>query len=197
MQAAIETRTHTLALVAGQESRHANHYTTRLLLLLLLLHSPAISLGFPNFGEIFACDSVNPTIMVVTFRLRRWCMQGVFLLQAFTRLGHECQDVDVMECMCAQTRPRFILSSKRVWGGGGGEGNGVRTHVHYEGKKSPLAENFPQRKTELLVLMDGCLSSQQHASVTPGTGLLRQLYVLTHRGRRCRSNLLSHLVTAY
>ena len=30
--------------------------------------------------------------------------------------------VCVMECMCAQTRPQFILSSERVffWGGGGG-----------------------------------------------------------------------------
>ena len=33
----------------------------------------------------------NPTIVVVTFHLRRWCMLGVFLLLAFTCLGHECQ----------------------------------------------------------------------------------------------------------
>ena len=33
----------------------------------------------------------NPTIKVVTFRLRGWCMLGVFLLPAFTRLGHERQ----------------------------------------------------------------------------------------------------------
>ena len=32
----------------------------------------------------------NPTIKVVKFRLRGWCMLGVFLLPAFTRLGHEC-----------------------------------------------------------------------------------------------------------
>ena len=31
----------------------------------------------------------NPTIEVVTFRLRDWCMLGVLLLTAFTRLGHE------------------------------------------------------------------------------------------------------------
>ena len=36
--------------------------------------------------------------------------------------------VHIMECMCAQTRPRFILSSERVLG------NGVRTHVNSEGK---------------------------------------------------------------
>ena len=35
----------------------------------------------------------NPTIKVVTFRLRGWCVLGVFLLLAFTRLGHEHQDL--------------------------------------------------------------------------------------------------------
>ena len=35
----------------------------------------------------------NPTTKVVTFRLRGWCVLGVFLLRAFTRLGHERQDL--------------------------------------------------------------------------------------------------------
>ena len=35
----------------------------------------------------------NPTIKVLTFRLRGWCVLGVFLLPAFTRLGHERQDL--------------------------------------------------------------------------------------------------------
>ena len=35
----------------------------------------------------------NPTIMVVTFRLRGWWVLGVYLLPAFTRLGHERQDL--------------------------------------------------------------------------------------------------------
>ena len=35
----------------------------------------------------------NPTIEVVPFRLRGWCMLGAFLLPAATRLGHECQDL--------------------------------------------------------------------------------------------------------
>ena len=35
----------------------------------------------------------NPTIEVVTFRLREWCMPDVFLLPAFTRLGHKFQDL--------------------------------------------------------------------------------------------------------
>ena len=34
----------------------------------------------------------NLTIEVVTFHLHGWCMLGVFLLLAFTSLGHECQD---------------------------------------------------------------------------------------------------------
>ena len=36
--------------------------------------------------------------------------------------------VRAMECMCAQTRPRFILSRERVLG------NGSRTHVNSKGK---------------------------------------------------------------
>ena len=35
----------------------------------------------------------NPTIEVVTFHLCGWCMLGVFLLSAFTCLGHEYQDL--------------------------------------------------------------------------------------------------------
>ena len=35
----------------------------------------------------------NLTIEVVTFLLRGWCMLGVFLLLAFTRLGNECQAI--------------------------------------------------------------------------------------------------------
>ena len=43
-----------------------------------------------------------------------------------------------MKCMCAQTRPQFILSSERVFGG-----------MEFEPmltprKKSPLPENFPR-----------------------------------------------------
>ena len=60
------------------------------------LRSPAISLGFTTFGWDFCvCDRFffNPTIKVVTFRLRGWCVLGVFLLPAFTHLGHECQDL--------------------------------------------------------------------------------------------------------
>ena len=46
-------------------------------------------------------------------------MLGVFLLPAFTRLGHECRSGNA----CVH-EPWSILSSKRVLG------NGVRTHVN-------------------------------------------------------------------
>ena len=47
-----------------------------------------------------------------------------------------------MKCMCAQTRPWFILSSKRVLGG-----------MEFEPMltprdKSPIPENIPQRRIE-------------------------------------------------
>ena len=35
----------------------------------------------------------NPTSDMVTFHLHGWCMLGVFLLLAFTCLGHERQDL--------------------------------------------------------------------------------------------------------
>ena len=43
-----------------------------------------------------------------------------------------------MECMCAWTRPRFILSSERVLG------NGLRTHVNFQGKVPSFGTNLPK-----------------------------------------------------
>ena len=64
-----------------------------LTLLFFCLRSPAFPLGFTILGEIFAYVTVfNPTIEVATLRRHGWYMLGVFLLPAFTRLGHECQD---------------------------------------------------------------------------------------------------------
>ena len=68
-----------------------NHYS-------FLCRPTSTSLGFTIFGETFVYVTVfvlflNPAIEVVTFRLRGWCMLGVFLSPAFTRLGHEYQDL--------------------------------------------------------------------------------------------------------
>ena len=83
---------------------------------------PAISLGFTIFGEIFfGCDRfIDPTIEVVTFRLRGRCMLGAFLLPAFTRLGHEHQDL-LSPCDGMHVRTdwksvyTFIRKSLREW----------------------------------------------------------------------------------
>ena len=50
-------------------------------------------LNFEGVCHGVAPPFFNPTIKVVTFRLRGWCLQGLFLLPAFTRLGHEHQDL--------------------------------------------------------------------------------------------------------
>ena len=51
--------------------------------------------GVHHFGRDFCvCDGfVHPTTEKVTFRLRGWCMPGMFSLPAFTHLGQECQDL--------------------------------------------------------------------------------------------------------
>ena len=100
--------------------------------LLLLLHSQLYLWGSPVLVRFLPMwPFSNPTIEVVTFRLHGWCMLGVFLLPALTRLGHECKDLlspfDEMHVCSAQTTPQFILSSERVLG------NGVRTHVNLKG----------------------------------------------------------------
>ena len=104
----------------------------------------------------------NPTIKVVTFCLRGWCVLGVFLLPAFTRLGHERQDLlSAMKCMCAQTRPWFILSSERVLGE-----NGVWTHVNSKGK-IPWTGKCPQRRIEPATLWTASPSTTNWAIPAP------------------------------
>ena len=70
------------------------------------------------------------TIQVVTFGLRGRCMLGVFLSSSSPVLDMNVRifGVPATECMCAQTRHRFILSSERFLK------NGVRTHVDSKAK---------------------------------------------------------------
>ena len=79
----------------GEQTDHGGERVCNHSLLLLILRFPARSLGLTILGEIFAYVTVffNTTIEVVTFHLRGWCILGVFLLWAFTHLGHKCQDL--------------------------------------------------------------------------------------------------------
>ena len=90
----------------------------------------------------------NPTIQVVTFRLRGWCVLGVFLLPAFTRLGHERQDLlspcDEMH-VCTDYTSAYTLIQKSFWG------NGVWTHVISKGKILSTGK-IPQRRIEPVTL---------------------------------------------
>ena len=72
----------------------------------------------------------NPTIEVVTFRLCGWWMLGVFLLPAFTRLEHECQDLfeSVQWNACVHRQDLGLYSHPKYF-----LGNGVRTHVNAKG----------------------------------------------------------------
>ena len=107
--------------------------------LLLLLCSPAVSLGFTILGEIFAYLTVcliqplrqSHSVFVdgacwVCFCCWHWPVQDMNI-----RIFWVC----AMECMCAQTRPRSILSSKSFWG--------MESELMVTPReKSPLVEKF-------------------------------------------------------
>ena len=67
--------------------------------LLLLLHSPAISLGFTILGEILAYVTVfNPTMEVVTFRLRGWVSAESWLpCQMLGIIGSELNQISDLQ----------------------------------------------------------------------------------------------------
>ena len=89
-------------------------------------------------GEIFAyAFFFNPTIKVVTFCLRGWCVLGVFLLPAFTRVEHEHQSMQWNAC--AHRLDLSLYSHLKEFFGG----------MEFEPmltprEKSPLPENFPR-----------------------------------------------------
>ena len=121
-----------------------------LLYLLLLLLCSQLYLWDSPFWLRFLhmWPHYNPTIEVVTFHLHGWCMLGVFLLLAFTCLGHECQDL--MSLCDGMNECRLDLGlyshSKEFWG------NGVRTHVKSKEKIPSTWKNSPQRRIKPTVL---------------------------------------------
>ena len=72
----------------------------------------------------------TPTLEVVTFHLRGWCMPGVFLLPAFTCVRYECHDlcVEPVWWNACVYRPDLSLYShpKEL-------GDGVRIHDNSKG----------------------------------------------------------------
>ena len=104
---------------------------------------PSYISGVHHFWVIFLrmWPFFNPTIKVVTFRLRGWCVLGVFVLPAFTRLGHERQDLlspcDEMH-VCTDQTSVFTLIRKSFLG------NGVWTHVVTPREKSLYRNIFPE-----------------------------------------------------
>ena len=83
----------------------------------------------------------NPTVKVVTFHLRGWCVLGVFLLPAFTHLGHERQGSfeSVRWNACVHRLDLSLYSHPKEFFGG----------MEFEPmlsprEKSPLPENVPR-----------------------------------------------------
>ena len=110
---------------------------------LLRLRSPARSLGFTILGEIFVYVTIfNPTIDVVTFSFRGWCMLGV-LFYANIHLSRTWMSGSfdsVQWNACVHRLDLYLYSHlKEFWG------NGVRTHVNSNGK-SPLLEKILPRE---------------------------------------------------
>ena len=101
--------------------------------------------GVHHFGWDFCvCDRFfNPSIEVVTFCLHGWCMLGVFLLPAFTRLGHERQDLLSLCNGMHVCTDLSLYSHPKEFGG-----NGVRTHFNSKRKILSTGKNCPQRRIE-------------------------------------------------
>ena len=87
----------------------------------------------------------------------------MFLLPAFTRLEHECQDLFrpcVRMHVCTDYRLRFILSSERVSLGGGG-GGGVEPILTPRGE-SPRPQTFSSEDDRINEAASGRTASPTH-----------------------------------
>ena len=99
-------------------------------LLLELLRSKLYLLGVPFFMRFLRIwPFFSQTIEVVC--LHRWCMLGVILWLAFTRLGHECQDLlsPVWWNASVQRLDLSLYSHPKSFGE-----MGVRIHAKSKGK---------------------------------------------------------------
>ena len=72
---------------------------------------------------MFVFVLIYPAIEVVTFCLRGWCMLGLFVLLAFTRLGHKSFE-SVRWNTCALRLDLGLYSHPKESGGVGGGGGG-------------------------------------------------------------------------
>ena len=77
-----------------------------------------------------------------------------------------------MKCMCAQTRPWFILSSERVFGGKEFE------PMLTPREKSPLPENFPQRRIEPAMLWTASPNTTNELFRPPITIIINMLFCI-------------------
>ena len=80
-----------------------------------------------------------------------------------------------MESVCAQTRPRFILSSKRVWG------NGFGTHVNLRGKVPSTAGSEEERTCAAASRRAASPTHYQLSYSGPGFGELIQVSPCSRR----------------
>ena len=114
---------------------HARSRSVKVVFFFFFFCVPSYISGVHHFGRDFpTCDQFfYSTIEVVIFRLGTWCMLGVVFV-AGIRLSRTWMSGSFefeqwkLECMCAQTRSQFILSSERLLG------NEVRTHGNSKGK---------------------------------------------------------------
>ena len=104
---------------------------------------------------------LNLIIEVVTFCLHEWCMLGVFLLPAFTHVGHECWGL-LSPChgMCVCRLDLILYSHPKEVGG-----NGVRTQVNSKGK-------IPSTSKTLLDLTVRETTLREKLNVGTGRGMV-------------------------
>ena len=128
-----------------------------------------MSLGFTSFWWYFClCDCFvlgflwlfYPTIEVVSFHLHGWCMVSV-LVAGIHRSGTWTSGSfeSVWWIACVHRQDIVLYSHPKELGGGGGDGNGVRTHVDSKG-------NFPLPKAQRRIEPRRCIMQNSKPHTT-------------------------------